>query len=61
MTDGHTDGGWVASLNQMVNYTAPDDSFARFISNYGITVLPLGVGTDYSMDEFRTMTLGETS
>jgi hypothetical protein len=56
MTDGKTDGGWVASLNQMVNYTAPDDSFYRGIAAQGITVLPFGVGTDYSTEEFLTMT-----
>jgi len=61
MTDGKTDGGWVASLSQMVNYTSPDDSFYRGIAAQGITVLPFGVGTDYSMDEFRTMTGGESS
>jgi len=61
MTDGKTDGGWVAALSQMVNYTAPDDTFYRGVASQGIQVIPFGVGTDYSMEEFKTMTGNDAS
>jgi len=40
----------------MVNYTAPDVSFYQQFKNKGITVIPFGMGSEYSMDEFLTMT-----
>ena len=56
LTDGLTDGGWVAKLNKMVNYTAPDAAFASQFSTAGIKIIDLGLGSKWSMDEFLTMT-----
>lgn len=45
----------------MVNYTAPDDSFYNQFKNAGVKVIPFGLGSSYSMQEFLTMTGGDRS